>query len=104
MRRLNKKFMHKEGTTDVLSFPQVAVKIANAGKPRFFNGQLLGDIVISLDQASRQARAQNLPLRKEVAFLIVHSLLHLVGYDHDTQKNREKMQERESRLLFKIPC
>lgn len=104
MRRQNLKFRGIRGTTDVLSFPQIPVKPKQRGHPKVFGGEFLGDILISLDQARRQAEAQGIPLIREVTFLTVHSVLHLIGYDHATEKERAQMQKRESRiweLLYK---
>src|SRR5436189_2141052 len=70
MRSLNKKFRGKNKTTDVLTFP---------GEAPF-----LGDIVISLDQARRQARDERHSLATEVRYLILHGILHALGFDHET--------------------
>ena len=98
MRVQNKKHLGSCTTTDVLSFPQVNVLESQAGRPSRFRNQHLGDILVSLDQAERQAKAQGLPLNKEIAFLVLHSILHLLGHDHDIPKRREKMQRMESRI------
>ena len=99
MRRENKKHMGRHTTTDVLSFPQIPPQ----KKRSAYQNRFLGDILISLDQASRQASEQNLSLRQEVFFLIIHSVLHLIGYDHATKPDRLKMQKLESEiwLFFK---
>ena len=77
MRELNRRWRGKEGTTDVLSFP--------AGQEEFEKGEglSLGDVVISAEQAARQAAAHGLGFEEEVAQLILHGLLHLCGYDHE---------------------
>lgn len=92
MRRQNRKHMGKAGTTDVLSFPQLPPQ----KRVSSYRGKFLGDILISLDQAKRQADAQKLPLRKELLFLTLHAVLHLVGYDHAEEGERIKMQKLES--------
>ena len=78
MRELNKRWRGKRGTTDVLSFP--------SGQEEFERGEgvSLGDVVISLEQAARQAAAHGLEFENEVEQLILHGLLHLCGYDHET--------------------
>jgi probable rRNA maturation factor len=78
MRALNRRWRGKAGTTDVLSFP--------AGQEEFEKGLglSLGDVVISAEQAARQAAAHGLDFEGEVAQLILHGLLHLCGYDHET--------------------
>ena len=70
MKRLNQQFRHKNKTTDVLTFP---------GEDRF-----LGDIVICLDQARRQSVQEKHSLATEVRYLLVHGVLHAMGYDHET--------------------
>ena len=92
MRELNRQWRGKTGTTDVLSFP--------AGDDEFANpdGSNLGDVVISLEQATRQAREHRLSLDEEIAQLILHGLLHLCGYDHeidDGKMNRLEVQLRK---------
>lgn len=78
MRELNKRWRGKVGTTDVLSFP--------AGQEEFekAEGASLGDVVISVEQAARQAAAHGLGFANEVEQLILHGFLHLCGYDHET--------------------
>lgn len=71
MRRLNREFRRKDKTTDVLTFP--------GDEPAH-----LGDIVISLQQARRQARDEKHSLATEVRYLILHGILHSMGYDHET--------------------
>ena len=78
MRELNRRWRGKRGTTDVLSFP--------SGQEEFEKGEgaTLGDVVISVEQAARQAAEHGLDFDGEVAQLILHGLLHLCGYDHET--------------------
>jgi len=78
MRELNRRWRGKKGTTDVLSFP--------SGQEEFEKGEgaTLGDVVISVEQAERQAAEHDLDFDDEVAQLILHGLLHLCGYDHET--------------------
>ena len=78
MRELNRRWRGKAGTTDVLSFP--------SGQEEFEKGEgaSLGDVVISAEQAARQAGEHGLDFEGEVAQLILHGLLHLCGYDHET--------------------
>lgn len=94
MRKQNRKHMGKRGTTDVLSFPQWPPQ----KRVSSYRGKFLGDVLISLDQAKRQAEAQKLSLQKEVLFLTLHSVLHLVGHDHGEDGERRRMQALESRI------
>ncbi len=77
MRSLNKRWRGKRGTTDVLSFPSGQEEFEKGG------GASLGDVVISVEQAARQAAEHGLELENEVEQLILHGLLHLCGYDHE---------------------
>ncbi|HKG15688.1 MAG TPA: rRNA maturation RNase YbeY [Pyrinomonadaceae bacterium] len=78
MRELNRRWRGKSGTTDVLSFPSGQEEFEKGG------GASLGDVVISAEQAARQAAEHGLDFEGEVAQLILHGLLHLCGYDHET--------------------
>jgi len=89
MRRLNRKYRGKDRTTDVLSFPASA-----AG-----NG-FLGDLVLSEAEARRQARAGGASLRRVVEKLLLHGLIHLLGYDHETDHG--EMDELEGRLRRRL--
>jgi probable rRNA maturation factor len=78
MRELNRRWRGKRGTTDVLSFP------AEQEEWEQGEGRTLGDVVISVERAARQAEENGLTLDEEIAQLILHGLLHLCGYDHET--------------------
>ena len=88
---LNGEWRGKEVPTDVLSFPQGDMP---PGAPRH-----LGDVVISLDTAMRQATEQGHSLAQEMAVLLVHGVLHLLGHDHDEAAERARMHAEEQRLL-----
>jgi probable rRNA maturation factor len=77
MRELNRRWRGRTGTTDVLSFPSGQDEFERA------EGLSLGDVVISAEQAARQAAEHGLDFDGEVAQLILHGLLHLCGYDHE---------------------
>jgi probable rRNA maturation factor len=79
MRNLNRKFRKNNKTTDVLTFPADDSDADPNAK-----GRPLGDIVISIDQARRQATDQKHSLATEVRYLILHGILHALGYDHET--------------------
>ena len=87
IRQLNRQFRNTDKATDVLSFP--------AGDE---DGSNLGDIAISVDTAARQAKENGLTFDEEVAQLILHGLLHLCGYDHETdsgEMNRLELRKRK---------
>ncbi|HEV7375148.1 MAG TPA: rRNA maturation RNase YbeY [Pyrinomonadaceae bacterium] len=90
MRELNRRWRGKGGTTDVLSFPSEQDEFEK------LEGATLGDVVISVEQAARQAAEHGLSFEDEVAQLILHGLLHLCGYDHETDKG--EMNALELRL------
>jgi rRNA maturation RNase YbeY len=97
MRDMNMTYRGIYRTTDVLSFSQLEGPVS-----RHVSAEL-GDIVISPAQAKRQAGERGTTLNQELALLLVHGLLHLIGYDHE--KNRyqaEKMREKEVELLNAI--
>ncbi len=90
MTELNKLFRGKDSTTDVLSFPHEP----DAFDPDKNN---LGDIVISVEQAQRQADENGLSFEGEIKHLILHGVLHLCGYDHETDKGEMNAHELELR-------
>lgn len=102
MKVQNHKHMGKRGTTDVLSFPHTHVEKKDLGKVNHFNKKHLGDILISVDQAKIQAKLQGISLQKELIFLSVHSILHLIGYDHANPTEQESMQKQESKVWRKL--
>lgn len=90
MQRLNEMFRGNNSTTDVLSFPN---------EPDAFEQEKdnLGDIVISAEQAEKQAGENDLSLEVEIKQLILHGLLHLCGYDHETDNGEMNAREMELR-------
>jgi probable rRNA maturation factor len=87
LENLNSRFRKKHRPTDVLSFP---------ADPEL---GIIGEIYISIDTARQQARDYNAPLREEVLRLVCHGVLHLCGYDHDSEKNTVRMQNKEKQYL-----
>jgi len=81
MRALNRTWRRKDRPTDVLSFPAFEASESRAAARR---GEFLGDLVIDVPCAARQARRRGHPLGREVQILLAHGLLHLLGYDHET--------------------
>ena len=105
---INREFRQIDRPTDVLSFPMLEYR--EAGNFDFleytddgFNPEtgelMLGDIIISLDKVEEQALAYNHSLEREYAFLIAHSMLHLMGYDHMEADEAKVMEERQSAIL-----
>lgn len=91
---LNRTHRRKAKPTDVLAFPMDATGAGPSGKM-----QLLGDVVISLDTAARQARARRRPLMDEVTHLLAHGILHLAGFDHRTDAEERRMNEATRALV-----
>ena len=97
IKQLNKQYLGKDKATNVLSFSLQEDEYGN------INPQILGDIVISVETAQKDAVYGNLTVDQEINFLIIHGLLHLLGYDHEntTKKETSKMRKKE-RELFNI--
>jgi probable rRNA maturation factor len=93
IRELNRRWRSKDKPTDVLSFPAGDSPGGPAG-PR-----TLGDVVISLDTAARQARVRGLPLADELNRYLAHGLLHLLGHDHHRRVDARRMARMERKLL-----
>jgi len=93
---LNNKYRGIDKPTDVLSFSlqEGAIK-----SPEVESDKLLGDIIISVETAQRQADALNHSIEKELTVLLIHGLLHLTGYDHEKDKDYKIMREKESEML-----
>ncbi len=94
MKQLNKKFTKRERTTDVLSFGM------RGDEPETIEYPSLGDIYVSLDQAKRQAVEYKVRFEEEVARLVAHGLLHLLGYDHKG-KNQESIMRKKEEIYLK---
>lgn len=97
IRKLNHEFRGKDKATDVLSFP-----LLTAGEGRGPSERMLGDIVISVDTASRQAADYDATLDMEVRRLLIHGVLHLMGHDHEHAGERTAMEREERRLADAI--
>ncbi len=107
--RINREFRQIDRPTDVLSFPmQVYDTPADFSHmedcvEENFNPDtgelLLGDIILSVDKVKEQATGYGHSEKREFAFLILHSMLHLFGYDHETEQEREAMEERQRNIL-----
>ena len=98
---LNNQYRNKPMPTDVLSFPLGEHGVYDVDEN---NGcKMLGDIVISMERAQEQATLYGHPLQREVAFLTVHSMLHLLGYDHENGGlEAMRMREKEEAVLIQL--
>lgn len=96
MASFNRKYLGRSGATDVISFPVGAF-------PRGRNGaHPLGDIVICLRVVSAYAKKNGMERDEALTRVIIHGVLHLLGYDHDVEKRKRVMQKREAALLQKV--
>lgn len=94
---MNRKFLGREGPTNVIAFPM------QEGRFSGLSPDLLGDVVISVDTAHREARDAELDLEERLTQLLVHGLLHLHGYDHEhNTAEARRMAAKSRRLLAKI--
>ena len=100
IQELNLKYLEEDRQTDVLSFP-IMEQLENA--PAFINvpdgKKHLGDIIISYPTAARQAEERGHSTEREIIILLIHGILHLLGYDHDIPEREQAMRSRESAIL-----
>lgn len=91
MRKLNADYRNIRRTTDVLSFPQDGP-----------DDSLLGDVIISIDTVIRRSKLRNVNFEHEIHKLMVHGILHLLGYDHKKKKEARIMREKELEILSSV--
>jgi len=96
MKNLNRKWRKINRATDVLSFP------AGKGKGGEYAGFLLGDIVVCPEVVATHAKRYRTGTRHETISVIVHGVLHLLGYDHDTNTSRRAMRRREKEIMVRL--
>ena len=97
VRDLNKTYRGKDKPTHVLSCPARSIPFAAGPEPMGF--RLLGDIVLARETLEREASEQGKRVEDHIAHLVVHGLLHLLGLDHEKDKEAETMEELERRIL-----
>ena len=112
IRETNKQMRNMDMPTDVLSFPMIEFEkegdfsIVEENTAAYFDASsgrlLLGDIMISLERAKEQAEEFNHSIKREYAFLIAHSMLHLSGYDHMVDSERAQMEQMQEAILQSI--
>ena len=96
---LNERFLGREGPTDVLSFPAQEEESEFVLPPEEAATPYLGDVIIALPFTERQARRLGRPLRDELALLVVHGILHLLGYEHATPEQKAEMWQKQDAIL-----
>jgi len=95
IQRINKQYLSKDRPTNVISFSLQEGEFGN------INPEILGDVIISVDTAYQDAKKGNLSFDEEILFLIIHGLLHLLGYNHEktSKVNSLKMKKKEKELF-----
>ena len=93
---INRHYLGRNHPTNVIAFSM------NEGDFGTINPLLLGDIVISVETALRDARAGDLPLEDEINYLMIHGVLHLLGYDHEQDREAEEMKKKEKEIFFAL--
>ena len=96
MRKLSGMYRHKDYPTDVLSFP------AESNLP--VEPRLLGDVIISVDKAASQAKERGRTLDQEMATLLVHGIVHLLGYDHERSPKDARVMKRLENKIYRRLC
>jgi probable rRNA maturation factor len=94
--RLNRFFRHHDKPTDVLAFAMREGMVLPSGASSEF--EMLGDVVVSIETARRQAARRGRSVENELRVLLAHGLLHLLGYDHRTKKQAQRMGQRTRQL------
>jgi len=92
--QLNRTYLGREGPTNVIAFPM------REGSYADINPQLLGDVVISIDTAAKEAGAMGIAVETRIHELLVHGILHLFGYDHeDNEQETRRMEEKSAQIM-----
>ena len=97
IRKLNQQFRNIDKATDVLSFPQDTDE-----DPIIPGVIILGDIAVSLDTAQTQAKEHGLTFEEEIILLLIHGILHLLGYDHEISDQEDERMRIKTRELFSL--
>jgi probable rRNA maturation factor len=92
--RLNRRYFHRHRPTNVISFPM------QGGPSASIPSKILGDVVISAETAERQAKEAGEKPEDEILFLMIHGMLHLLGYDHEGREKERRAMEKKERELF----
>jgi len=100
IKALNMQYLNRNKATNVLSFSLQEGEYGN------INPQMLGDVIISVETAQKDAASGNLTIEQELDFLLIHGILHLTGYNHEntTEKEAKRMELKEKEIFNKINC
>ena len=114
IKKINKKYRNVDKETDVLSFPMynkedldkmIANNLLKKWEMDLENGvlqEILGDIIISIQQVEKQAKEYGHSFERELAYMLVHGFYHLRGYDHIIEEEKQKMREKEENVLSQL--
>ena len=91
---LNKKYLRRNGPTNVIAFPMRTDQFSN------INPELLGDVVISIETAEKEGKSIGISMEERFTQLLVHGILHLLGYDHEkSEQEADKMEKKSDEIL-----
>ena len=96
MRKLNARYRRKDYPTDVLSFPTEGAVLSE--------NRLLGDVIISVEKAAQQAKDRQLTLEQEMITLLIHGIVHLMGYDHERSARDARAMTRMEKRIHRQLC
>ena len=103
IRNYNNQYRNIDKSTDVLSFPMFEQEeLEEKIKEKNEYQDILGDVIISLETEARQAVEYGHSFKRELAYMLVHSFYHLLGYDHMVEEDKKKMREKEENILEKM--
>lgn len=113
IKEINAETRNIDKETDVLSFPMIDYEKDKVFKDMYIGYEfdetymdgdelVLGDMVLSLEKALEQSKEYNHSFQREVSYLVVHSILHLLGYDHMEEEEKVRMRKREEEILNKL--
>lgn len=100
IRQINKEHRNIDKETDVLSFPMFEKE--ELKKLHLENEDVLGDMVISIERVEEQAKEYGHSFKRELAYMVVHSFYHLIGYDHMEEEEKREMRIKEENILEKL--
>ena len=108
VRDLNREYRGLDESTDVLAFSLNESQVDGEPAGQGFNlppeeSTIVGEVIISYPQAVRQAREQRKPVKAEMALLVVHGVLHLLGYDHAEPDQERRMWDKQAEILARVP-
>jgi len=96
MTQMNKRYLNRQGATNVLAFPM------REGPFCEINPHVLGDVVISVETAEREAREAQITLEARLYYLLIHGILHLLGYNHEGSREDREIMERKTESLLSL--